>query len=220
MWRRLFLFSLSLFRVQFPPWMSSRFLWINMNSSPPNIVLTPENGVRTGRLHCPRPFRKPGFSHFFFQKRPLSPPHRRMEQAPVPRHSAGATGRKTPRTPGRKKAEPPGSGSAFLVIFSYLLGPPLCIQRQRPRPAAAGTQMTIPPSASILQGPMQSRYPECLSLPPIFPWRSQKAHSGMWDPCRSPQHGGLERVYSLSFSAESPMAFIFRQRVVRLMFSS
>ena len=164
MWRRLFLFSLSLFRVQFPPWMSSRFLWINMNSSPPNIVLTPENGVRTGRLHCPRPFRKPGFSHFFFQKRPLSPPHRRMEQAPVPRHSAGATGRKTPRTPGRKKAEPPGSGSAFLVIFSYLLGPPLCIQRQRPRPAAAGTQMTIPPSASILQGPMQSRYPECSPL--------------------------------------------------------
>ena len=160
MWRRLFLFSLSLFRVQFPPWMSSRFLWINMNSSPPNIVLTPENGVRTGRLHCPRPFRKPGFSHFFFQKRPLSPPHRRMEQAPVPRHSAGATGRKTPRTPGRKKAEPPGSGSAFLVIFSYLLGPPLCIQRQRPRPAAAGTQMTISPSASILPCPMQSSYPE------------------------------------------------------------
>lgn len=164
MWRRLFLFSLSLFRVQFPPWMSSRFLWINMNSSPPNIVLTPENGVRTGRLHCPRPFQRPGFSHFFFQKRPLSPPHRRMEQAPVPRHSAGATGRKTPRTPGRKKAEPPGSGSAFLVIFSYLLGPPLCIQRQRPRPVAAGTQMTIPPSASILQGLMQSRYPECSPL--------------------------------------------------------
>ena len=144
--------------------MSSRFLWINMNSSPPNIVLTPENGVRTGRLHCPRPFQRPGFSHFFFQKRPLSPPHRRMEQAPVPRHSAGATGRKTPRTPGRKKAEPPGSGSAFLVIFSCLLGSPLCIQRQRPRPAAAGTQMTISPSASILQCPMQSRYPECSPL--------------------------------------------------------
>ena len=174
MWRRLFLFSLSLFRVQFPPWMSSRFLWINMNSSPPNIVLTPENGVRTGRLHCPRPFQKPGFSHFFFQKRPLSPPHRRMEQAPVPRHSAGATGRKTPRTPGRKKAEPPGSGSAFLVIFSYLLGPPLCIQRQRPRPAAAGTQMTISPSAGILQCPMQSRYPECLSLPPSSPGDRKK----------------------------------------------
>ena len=164
MWRRHFLFSLSLFRVQFPPWMSSRFLWINMNNSPPNIVLTPENGVRTGRPHRPRPFRKPGFSHFFFQKRPLSPPHRRMEQAPVPRHSAGATGRKTPRTPGRKKAEPPGSGSAFFVIFSCLLGPPLCIQRQRPRPAAAGTQMTISPSASILQCPMQSRYPECSPL--------------------------------------------------------
>lgn len=164
MWRRLFLFSLSLFRVQFPPWMSSRFLWINMNSSPPNIVLTPENGVRTGRPHRPRPFRKPGFSHFFFQKRPLSPPHRRMEQAPVPRHSAGAAGRKTLRTPGREKVEPPGSGSAFLVIFSCLLGPPLCIQRQRPRPAAAGTQMTISPSASILQGLMQSRYPECSPL--------------------------------------------------------
>lgn len=174
MWRRLFLFSLSLFRVQFPPWMSSRFLWINMNSSPPNIVLTPENGVRTGRLHCPRPFQRPGFSHFFFQKRPLSPPHRRMEQAPVPRHSAGATGRKTPRTPGRKKAEPPGSGSAFWVIFSYLLGPPLCIQRQRPRPAAAGTQMTISPSAGILQCPMQSRYPECLSLPPSSPGDRKK----------------------------------------------
>ncbi len=154
--------------------MSSRFLWINMNNSPPNIVLTPENGVRTGRTHRPRPFRKPGFSHFFFQKRPLSPPHRRMEQAPVPHHSAGTTGRKTPRTPGRKKAEPPGSGSAFLVIFSCLLGSPLCIQRQRPRPAAAGTQMTISPSASILQGPMQSRYPECLSLPPSSPGDRKK----------------------------------------------
>lgn len=134
MWRRHFLFSLSLFRVQFPPWMSSRFLWINMNSSPPNIVLTPENGVRTGRPHRLRPFRKPG----------------------------------------RKKAEPPGSGSAFLVIFSCLLGSPLCIQRQRPRPAAAGTQMTISPSASILQCPMQSRYPECLSLPPSSPGDRKK----------------------------------------------
>ena len=62
----------------------------------------------------------------------------------------------------------------FLVIFSYLLGPPLCIQRQRPRPAAAGTQMTISPSASILQCPMQSRYPECLSLPPSSPGDRKK----------------------------------------------